>query len=221
MHIATKSWNSAVICALLKKGPPLNLQDRWGKLVLKEAATRYSEDILIMLLGKAAKVKIAITNIKTIWDSDVLCEATRRGIGRVIKLLLETGKVNINLKDGSGRTPLSLVAEKGYKTIVKLLLKTSKVDINLKDHSRYRRTPLSFAAEKGHKAVIKLLLKTSKVDVNLKDNNGSNGLGRTPLSLAAEKGHKVVIKLLLETGKVNVNLKDNKGLARPRRTPLS
>lgn len=39
----------------------------------------------------------------------------------VVKLLLETGKVNINSKSKDGRTPLSWAAENGHEAIVKLL----------------------------------------------------------------------------------------------------
>ncbi len=43
----------------------------------------------------------------------------------VVKLLLETGKVDIDAKDKSGRTPLSWAAEKGHVAVVKLLSPTS------------------------------------------------------------------------------------------------
>ena len=87
----------------------------------------------------------------------------------VVKLLLETGKVDVELKDNYGRTPLSWAAERGHEAVVKLLLETGKVDVELKEGG-YGRTPLSWAAEGGHEAVVKLLLETGKVDVELKDN---------------------------------------------------
>ena len=83
----------------------------------------------------------------------------------VVKLLLDTGEVDVDWKDKDGRTPLSWAAEKGREAIVKLLLDTGKVDVDWKD--RDGRTPLSWAvggmplsrvAENGHEAVAKLLL---------------------------------------------------------------
>jgi ankyrin repeat protein len=64
----------------------------------------------------------------------------------VVKLLLETGKVDVDSKDNNyGRTPLSWAAENGHEAVVKLLLETGKVDVDSKDN--YGRTPLSWAAE--------------------------------------------------------------------------
>jgi ankyrin repeat protein len=79
----------------------------------------------------------------------------------VIKLLLDTGKVDVDAKDYGGRMPLSWTAEGGSEAIVKLLLDTGKVDVDSKDSDS--RTPLSRAAENSHEAVVKLL-QTSMID---------------------------------------------------------
>jgi len=59
----------------------------------------------------------------------------------IVKLLLETSKVEVDSKDSYGRTPLSWAAEKGCETVIKLLLETGKANVNLKDNSG--RMPLS------------------------------------------------------------------------------
>ena len=108
----------------------------------------------------------------------------------VVKLLLETGKVDVESKDGEyGQTPLSWAAEGGHEAVVKLLLETGNVDVESKDKNG--QTPLTWAAEGGHEAVVKLLLETGKVDVESKDTNG-----QTPLSWAAQRGHQAVVNLL-------------------------
>ncbi|KAI9768829.1 MAG: hypothetical protein M1840_004643 [Geoglossum simile] len=127
----------------------------------------------------------------------------------VVKLLLNSGKVDINPEDNSNQT-LLWAAENGYEAIVKLLLDSGKVDVDLKD-SYGGRTPLSWAAKNGHEAIAKLLLDSGEVDINSKDSNG-----QTPLSWAARGGHETVVKLLLDSGKVDVNSKDSYG----GRTPL-
>ena len=74
----------------------------------------------------------------------------------MVKLLLETGKDDVELKyKKDGRTPLSWAAKGGHEAVVKLLLETGKVDVESKDWGG--RTPLSWAAEGGHEAVVKLL----------------------------------------------------------------
>jgi ankyrin repeat protein len=47
--------------------------------------------------------------------------AARGGHEAIVKLLLETGKVNVDVEDRSGRTPLSLAAKGRYTAVVKLL----------------------------------------------------------------------------------------------------
>ena len=87
-----------------------------------------------------------------------LSRAAERGHEAVVKLLLDTGKVDVDSKDsGYGRTPLWWAAGGGHEAVVKLLLETGKVDLDSKD--KYNgQTPLSWAARGGHEAVVKLLL---------------------------------------------------------------
>ena len=52
-----------------------------------------------------------------------------KGYDAIVKLLLETGNVNINWKSKTGWTPLSYAIERGHKDVVELLLKAgAKVD---------------------------------------------------------------------------------------------
>ena len=61
----------------------------------------------------------------------------------VVKLLLDTGKVDADSKDNKyGPTPLSWAARRGHEAIVKLLLDTGKVDADSRDN-KYGRTPLT------------------------------------------------------------------------------
>ncbi|RKK26885.1 hypothetical protein BFJ67_g16416 [Fusarium oxysporum f. sp. cepae] len=135
--------------------------------------------------------------------------AAENGHEAIVKLLLDTDKVDPDAKDEDGWTPLSRAAKKGHEAVVKLLLSTDKVDPDAKHWVSL--TPLLLAAEKGHEAVVKLLLGTSKVDPDAKDK-----YRRTPLSRAAEKGHEAVVKLLLGTGEVDPDAKDKN-----EQTPLS
>ncbi|MCJ1385157.1 hypothetical protein MMC17_008278 [Xylographa soralifera] len=127
----------------------------------------------------------------------------------VVKLLVDTGKVDVDSKDNTDRTPLSWAVEEGHEAVVKLLIDTGKVDVDSKDD--IGRTPLLWAAKKGQKAVAKLLIDTGKVDVNSEDY-----FSQTPLSWAAIEGYEAVVKLLIDTGKVDVDSKDYND-----QTPLS
>ncbi|KAK4248955.1 hypothetical protein C7999DRAFT_39939 [Corynascus novoguineensis] len=144
----------------------------------------------------------AMMTIKTPWW------AARNGHEAVVKMLLDTGKVNVDSKDIYGQTPLSCAAKNRHEAVVKMLLDTERIDVNSKDDNGW--TPLFYAAWNGHEGVVKMLLDTGKVDADSKDK-----YGRTPLWWAAINGHKATVKMLLDTGKVDVNSKDNDG-----QTPL-
>lgn len=56
--------------------------------------------------------------------------AATKGHEAVVQLLLETGKVDVNNKDGIGRTLLCWAAMNGHDAVVKMLLETGKVDVD-------------------------------------------------------------------------------------------
>ena len=56
--------------------------------------------------------------------------AAANGCEAVVKLLLESGTVEVGSRGDIGRTPLLYAAEGGHETVVKLLLETGKADDN-------------------------------------------------------------------------------------------
>ena len=137
-------------------------------------------------------------------DRTLLSRAIRDNNVGLVKILLNTQKVDVNVLDNtSRRTPLLWAAAGGYDMVVKLLLDTEKVDVNVLDNTS-RRTPLSWAAAGGYDTVVKLLLNIERIDPDIKDKDS-----RTPLSWAAAGGHDIVVKLLLDTERVNPDIKDN------------
>ncbi|KAK3340820.1 heterokaryon incompatibility protein-domain-containing protein, partial [Neurospora tetraspora] len=90
----------------------------------------------------------------------LLCLAAENGHETVIKLLLDTGKVNLHKEELW--TALWLAEQKGYKAIVKMLLDIGKIDAGAKDENG--QTALYRAAITGHEVVVQLLLNTGKVD---------------------------------------------------------
>ncbi|KAL8378532.1 hypothetical protein RB599_008374 [Gaeumannomyces hyphopodioides] len=165
---------------------------------------QHGNDILLKVFLSTASGDLA-----DVYGKTPLRWAAQNGHEAVVKLLFETGRVDVESKDEYGRTPLRWAAQNGYKAVVKLLLETGKVNVDSKDNNG--ETPLWWAARNGHEAIVKQLLATGRVDVDSKDNNG-----QTPLSWAAHNRHEIFVKLLLATGRVDVDSKDNKG-----QTPLS
>jgi ankyrin repeat protein len=124
----------------------------------------------------------------------------------VVKLLIEMGKVDVDVRDDGDQTALNWAAEKGEEEVVRLLLETGRVDINAREVSG--RTPLHWAAWKGHEGVTNMLLENREVDVNARDKDD-----RTPLSWAAENGHGVAVSSFVIKNPqihVEVSLKERK-----------
>ncbi|KAK4170833.1 ankyrin repeat-containing domain protein [Triangularia setosa] len=160
---------------------------------------------------EAAETLLESSNNNNLNDSfgrTPLSWAAGNGHEKVVKILLDTAKVDVDSKDKYGRTPLSWAAGNGHEAVVKMLFDTGKVDADSKD--KYGSTALRRAAANGHETVVKMLFDTGKVDVDSRDNDG-----RTPLWWAAMKGHEAVVKMLFDMGKVNVDSKDKYG-----QTPL-
>ncbi|KAJ9191830.1 hypothetical protein DTO164E3_8653 [Paecilomyces variotii] len=135
------------------------------------------------------------------FDKSSLLWAAERGHEAVVKLLLQTGKADLNLKDPEfGMTPIAYAAENGHKEIAELLLGTGQVDPDSVSKEGWR--PLSYACKNGHEAIVKMLLETGRVDP---ESVTEDRYGVTPLLVAAATGHDAVVKLLLRTAKVDPN----------------
>jgi len=74
----------------------------------------------------------------------------------VVKVLLDTGKVDVDSKDNDGRTPLILAAWNGHLTVVKTLLNTANIDATAEDICGLAALQLS--AFNRHGGVERLLL---------------------------------------------------------------
>jgi serine/threonine protein kinase len=114
--------------------------------------------------------------------------------------LLNKG-VDINMKDGLGRTALIAAAADGRTEIMKILIDRG-ADMNIK--GPVGMTALTAAATLGRTEAVRILLERG-ADVNVR--NESN---QTALIAAAEKGHADIVKMLLTAGS-DPNVKDKSG----------
>jgi len=140
----------------------------------------------------------------------ILLKASTQGWEEVVKNILASGNVNINVCNSRCLTPFDIAIREGYVEITKMLLNTGKVNVDSRDGKG--QTPLSHAVRQGNKEIVKLLLNTGKVNVN----NSESRHGETPLAIASRKGNMQITTLLLSTGKATVNSRGKFG-----RSPLS
>ncbi|KAI3916712.1 hypothetical protein MKW98_021751 [Papaver atlanticum] len=108
----------------------------------------------------------------------------------VLKYLIEDMKDEIDVKDGSGKTPLFHAAIERRLDAVEYLLEMG-ANPEIPDDSN--RSPLHYVAGRGHKDVISLLL-SKGINVDVIDDFGA------PLQYAAVASKPDTIKVLLDHG---------------------
>ena len=122
-------WNRhvAVVKRLLRAGACIDLADSIGGTALSYALCSGHDDLLKLLFKKGAKIDLKHT-IMTL-----LFSAAEQDHEAVVKLLLETGKANPDMKDVDGRTALTCAVEGGSVAIVQhLLAKEVRMDYKYK-----------------------------------------------------------------------------------------
>ncbi|KAH7648570.1 ankyrin-related protein [Cryptosporidium bovis] len=110
-------------------------------------------------------------------------------------------KLNVNISNERGFTPLHWASLYGHSIIVKKLL-NANADPN--KTTKMNCTPLHFASANGFDEIVSLLLKFgAKINV-------ISNLGSTPLSSASIKGYEKTVKLLIKNGSC-LDYKDKNG----------
>jgi ankyrin repeat protein len=149
-----------------------------GRTLLCWAVMTGDKDSVKLLLKRRANVKL------------------KQLLEEHVDIMLRLDKrVDVDEKDKSGTTALSLAVDAGKEDIVKLLL-VHGANANVKPCGNL--SPLCLAVKKGHKVIVGLLL-----DFNAVVNEECQRYG-SPLRLAVEKGDEVIVNLLLKRG-ANLN----------------
>jgi hypothetical protein len=123
----------------------------------------------------------------------------REGDSADLKGLLERG-LDVNARDGKGRTPLMAAASAGDGEVLRLLLERGG-DVNARNEGD--STGLMFAVLAGHVDVVRLLLEAG-ADVNVHNEHGFTAL------MASESGDPAVMGMLIAAG-ADIEARDNSG----------
>jgi ankyrin repeat protein len=176
-----------------------------GEDLLHWCARRNMPQLLAAALRKADEYDIDINSNSPKDERTPLILAVVHGRQNIAKLLVETGKVDINALDLFGRAALHYAARDRQADIVKLLLETGKADVNISEKSCY--TPIFYAVRAPDYNIVKMLLDTGAVDTN-----PPNAAPDTLLhSASGVESPDLVRLLILETGKASVNVQDRNG----------
>jgi ankyrin repeat protein len=128
-----------------------------------------------------------------------LTSALREPSPKVAGLLASAPKIDLNLLNAKGESPLMLASLKGQLDLAEQMIKKG-ADVN-----KTGWTPLHYAASTGQVAVIKLLIENNAY-IDAESPNGS-----TPLMMASMYGTGEAVKLLLDDG-ADPGLKNQQGL---------
>ncbi|WP_343289447.1 ankyrin repeat domain-containing protein [Wolbachia endosymbiont of Encarsia formosa] len=198
LHKAAYSGQLAVVELLISREADVHARTIEGSTPLHSAIMSENKTTVKAIVEELIKAG-ADPDIKDYTDGKTpLHIAAQNGLVEVVKVLLDTQKIEIDAKDNTfGNIALQAAAQNGHTEIVELLISTKKVDVNTTDKENF--TPLYSAAQNRHKAVVKLLLSNgAKV-------NGCS-TDRDPLSVAVNNGHKEIVELLLSAEGVDVNI---------------
>ncbi|XP_067659828.1 uncharacterized protein [Haliotis asinina] len=109
-----------------------------------------------------------------------------------VKRILDTGRGDVNSRDGVGRTPVMAAALGGHRDVVKLLV-SRYADVSLVNV--YGNNILHFACYGGDRETAEFVLSLDGVDVNTRNNNGL-----TAADLARGLGHRELSDFLVSRG---------------------
>lgn len=132
-------------------------------------------------------------NLRDTWQHQTpLFVAAKNGQNEMVEVLVQSDRVDLDLPDVHGTSPLGVASETAHERVVKSLVKGQRrADPNARD--KYGQTPLVKASLMGYIEIINVLLDTKGIDPTLADSDGL-----TPLDVAKENGHTQVADRLQE-----------------------
>ena len=160
-------------------------------------------------------------NQRTHFGDSELSVACRLGHADIVRLLLDTHRVNESVAEQGGDGPFHEAARAGHADIIRMLLDYDRrytsaspganalIDVNSRDGEL--STPLIKAATWGHVDVVALLLTVPGIDPQCSDRGGW-----TALIAAIDQGNTDVVQVMLASDKVDPSAPSSTG-----ETPLN
>lgn len=181
-----------LVRSLVLGGSDVNQCDELLGSPLAAATSTCRESIARFLLQCEADPEKSVGNLGSPFIS-----AVRLQMERLVRLFLQTGRVNPNQSDPEGGSVLCWASRQGATGIVRLLLDDPSLDLR---HESQGRTALTGAAAGGHESIVQWLV--NRDEINLGHHDGWDG---DPLFEAASRGHAKVVDYLLSRQDLNPN----------------
>jgi len=188
--------NTEFATLLIEKGASTSYVDDEGVTIITQAAYQGQLEIVKKLLATTDPKDVVKANNEGI---NPLIASASEGHKEILKLILESKLIDINVKDKDGTNALMAAAVRGHKECVSLLLEY-KADVNAQNVDGH--TALMFAYN-GKNQVETLLDKYADYIKDVDSNS-------TKIIKDALQTHVDVIDMLV-TGGANKDIKDNEG----------
>lgn len=196
LHLACISGNRKAVKLLLSR-PDVDINLKSANAVTPIWLASYeNHPAIVKLLIKNPSVDL--DTFDTSQELSPLHVACMKGNLEIVKLLIETERVNVNIENEEKETPLFLAIRNRHIEVVECLCSIPQIDINHKILGG--ETALFEACWSGFDDIVDVLLKTPNIDVNLSRNDGS-----TPLYMGAFSNNLKIVKSLLKFDHLNVN----------------
>lgn len=145
---------------------------------------------LFVCFSCTAVAQVAPTASETAGYKGLLLAAAKDNAAEIARLA--ASGVNVNVRDGYGRTPLHVATFGRHRDVIAALVKAG-ADINATEHDRY--DAVTIAAVANDVPTLKLLL-----DLGASAKQVTSRYAGTALIAAAHLGHAEVVKLLIGAG---------------------
>lgn len=145
--------------------------------------------------------------------STILHEAVRYRLVDYVRELLDTGGIDVNIRDRHLRTPLFYAVMEYFEgddgqseAVLRMLLERDDIEVNLVDD--LNGTELQCAVLAGKREAAAVLLSYDKIDVNAKNNSGVTCLH---MAACTPQVPYDIFQFLLNVETIDVNAQDNDG----------
>ncbi|KAK5999061.1 putative ankyrin repeat protein [Cladobotryum mycophilum] len=201
---AVQQGNSRAVKLLLASGADPDVVDEYGRTALSHVRHFH----LFSQSSSREMVEVAKLLLESGANPDARCYKGRTPLSYlcqdlesidVVKLLVDTGRVDVNSQCGCGTTPLSYAAMRHNVEGVSLLLGVDGIEPDIPSHDGQTLLLFSVARSSSPRSIPSLLLATNSVRLNIRCNDGN-----TPLLLAVTSRSEALVSLLFATGRVDV-----------------
>ena len=164
-------------------------QDNYGELLLLCSKHGFLNAVQALLINDVKFKHIDLT-VSFFW-------ASTNGHLAIVRLLLATQKININIIMQNGETALFMAVQNNHLEVVQDLLAIREIDVNIA-RTTDGCTPLIMAASNNNTNILKLLLSNLSININQACYDGD-----TSLLSAIKNNNLEMVKILLRYPAIN------------------